>query len=234
MIFVKYGSIVLVTIVVVLGFSIPMVPNPQGFFEFPTIPILGEKARNIFFHVPIAWLTVLSYFVAMFYGIKFLRTKDQRYDLHSVSAAGLGTLFCVLATITGALWANFDWNSPWNWDPRETSIFILLLIYAAYFALRSALEQEEKRATLSAVYAVIAGLTTPFFIFVMPRMVAGLHPGSKGDVQGSGPVVGMTMSWNMRAIFFMSLIGFTLFYVWIFRLRVRTALIEYELQHQHE
>ncbi|MFH0992303.1 MAG: cytochrome c biogenesis protein CcsA [bacterium] len=225
---VKIGAIVLITFVLIAGIAIPLSPNPQGFFEFPTIPTLEEKARNIFYHVPTAWTTVVAFLVSMFYGFRYLKTKNMEDDIKSVSSAGLGLLFCVLATITGSLWAKFNWGSFWNWDPRETSIFILLLIYGAYFALRSALDNEEKRARLSAAYAILAGLTVPFFIFVLPRMVSGLHPGSKGDPQGSGPVVNFTMTGNMLFIFLMGLLGFTLLFIWLFRLRVRAATIEYQ------
>jgi heme exporter protein C len=110
---------------------------------------------------------------------------------------------------------------------------VLLLIYGAYFALRSALESEEKRATLSAVYSIVAGITVPFFIFVMPRMMAGLHPGAKGDPEGAGPVVQFDMSPNMLLVFLLSLLGFTLLYVWLFNIRVRMAKLEYERNPHH-
>jgi ABC-type transport system involved in cytochrome c biogenesis permease subunit len=48
------------------------------------------------------------------------------------------------------------WNSYWNWDPRQTSIVLLLLVYGAYTGLRAAIEDPERRATLSAAYALIA------------------------------------------------------------------------------
>src|SRR3990172_1300376 len=179
--FVKYGSLGIISFIVVAGLGIPLSASPQSWLEFPVIPGLEDKARNLFFHVPMAWTSVLAFLVSTYFGFRYLRTKEIDYDIKSVSAAGLGLLFCILATVTGALWARFNWGSFWNWDPRQTSIFILLLIYGAYFALRSAVESEEKRAALSAVYSIIAGLTVPFFIFVMPRMVSGLHPGAKGD-----------------------------------------------------
>ena len=229
---VKALSVVLITIVLAAGIAIPLSSAPQGLFEFPRIPGLEDKARNIFFHVPVAWTTVVAFLVSMVYGILYLRTKKMDYDIISVSSAGLGFVFCVLATITGALWAKFNWGSFWNWDPRETSIFILLLIYGAYFALRSALDTEEKRATLSAAYSVVAGLTVPFFIFVLPRIVSGLHPGASGDVDGSGPVVEFKMAPNMLLFFFMGLAGFNLLYVWILSLRVRAMRLEYSRSHE--
>ena len=98
----------------------------------------------------------------------------------------------------------FAWGAFWSWDPRQTSIFALLLIYGAWFALRSSIESEEKRATLSAVYAIIAFLTVPFFIFIMPRIMSGLHPGSADDTN-SGPVIDFKMNANMQLIFFLFL-----------------------------
>jgi heme exporter protein C len=232
--YVKYGSITLITFVLFAGIAIPLSPSPQNWLQFPVIPGLEEKARNILYHVPIAWTTVVAFLVSMYYGFRYLKTRDIDYDIKSVSAAGLGFLFCFLATITGALWAKFNWGSFWNWDPRETSIFVLLLIYGAYFALRSALETEEKRATLSAVYSMIAGITVPFFIFVMPRIMSGLHPGAKGDAEGAGPVVQMKMSSNMLVIFLLGLLGFTLLFIWLLNVRVRLARMEYEHSIHHE
>ncbi len=222
----KIGLVVWLTIVIIAGFAMPMVPAPAQWYELPIIPALEEKARIIFFHVPMSWTTLVAFFASMVYGMMYLKTKKLDYDLRSVSAAGLGTMFCILATITGSIWAKFNWGSFWNWDPRETSIFVLLLIYGAYFALRSAIDVEEKRAALSAVYSIIAGVTAPFFIFVMPRIMTGLHPGAKGDEGGSTPVAQLHMPPNMRVVFFASIIGFTILYFWMFNMKVRSARLE--------
>ncbi|HVN47871.1 MAG TPA: cytochrome c biogenesis protein CcsA [Bacteroidota bacterium] len=223
---VKIASIVLITFVIVVGMVIPMVAVPQTFWQFPLIPGLEEKARNIFYHVPVAWVSVLGFLISLWYGFRYLQTNDFDNDLKSVSAAGLGFMFCVLATVTGSIWAKFNWGSFWNWDPRETSIVILLLIYGAYFALRSALGSDEVRARLSAVYSILAGLTAPFFIFVMPRLVGGLHPGAQGDTSGSTPVAQLHMPLNMRLVFFLSLLGFSLFFFWLWNVCVRAARLE--------
>ena len=222
---------VLLTAVIISGLGLPMSPHPQAWYELPVIPGLEEKARIIFFHVPTAWLSVVAFLTSMVYAVQYLRTRDLACDIRSSAAAGLGFMFCILATLTGAVWAKFNWGSYWNWDPRETSIFVLLLIYGAYFSLRSAVETEEKRATLSSAYSIIAAVTVPFFIFIMPRIMTGLHPGAKGDPDGAGPVVEFKMSPNMRVIFFSSLIAFTLLFYWMFALRVRTAQVE---AHNHQ
>lgn len=198
------------------------------FITYPFIPGLEEKARIILFHVPVAWVSVLGFLISMFYGISYLRTNKNEYDHKSMNSASLGFLFCILATLTGSIWAKFNWGSFWNWDPRETSIFILLLIYAAYFALRSAIEIEEKKAKLSAVYSIIAFTTVPFFIFILPRITAGLHPGSADDIAspGGGPVIKSGMSFEMRIVFFFSLFAFTLLFFWLFNLKNRITKLE--------
>ena len=225
----KIAIAVWLTTVIVAGILMPMVQAPQRWYELPLIPGLEQKARIIFFHVPMAWTTVVAFIAAMVYGIRYLATKNLEYDMKSVSSAGLGTMFCILATVTGSIWAKFNWGSFWNWDPRETSIFILLLIYGAYFALRSAVDVDEKRAALSAAYSIIAGVTVPFFIFVMPRMMTGLHPGSKGDTQGSVPVAQLRMPPNMLLIFLSSIFGFTMLYFWLFNLKIRATHLEQRL-----
>ncbi|MEK9138453.1 MAG: cytochrome c biogenesis protein CcsA [Bacteroidota bacterium] len=214
------------TAVIVLGLSLPMSTNPQNWYELPTIKGLEEKARIMFFHVPMAWLSAVAFVLSMIYGIRYLRGKNMDDDIKSASAAGLGLLFCVLATVTGAIWARFSWGTYWNWDPRQTSIFVLLLIYGAYFALRSAVEIEEKRAALSAVYSIIGAVTMTFFMFIMPRILASLHPEPILNVQGK-----VHMNTTMLIIFISSLAGFTGLFFWMWNLRIRTTRIEAHQPH---
>jgi heme exporter protein C len=227
---IRFAAVILITGVLIAGIAFPMVPQPHAWFQFPVIPGLEEKARNIFFHVPVAWASVFGFLLSLVFGVRYLRFRKLDDDLQSVAAAEVGLVFCVLATVTGSLWAKFNWGSFWNWDPRETSIAILLMIYGAYFALRSALDAEETRARLSAVYAVLAGMTAPFFVFILPRMFGGLHPGSKGDSAGSAPVAQLHMPENMHIVFFCGILGFTALFLWIWNLRVRVLRIEYSQQ----
>jgi len=193
--------------------------------SIPYIPALGDKARVIYFHVPTAWLSVIAFFISMIYSVQYLRKKESISDIKAYSAAGLGFLFTILATVTGSLWAKFSWGSFWNWDPRETSIFILLLIYGAYFALRSAIDSYEQRAKLSSVYAIIAFITVPFFIFIMPRIVETLHPDPIINNQGK-----INMDRTMLIIFLSSLTGFTMLFFWIYNLMVRSEVLKQKLK----
>ncbi len=179
---------------------------------------IGESSRIFYYHIPQAWICVIAYAMSMFFSIRYLRSRSLAEDDKAVAAAGLGFVFCILATVTGSIFAKVTWGSFWNWDPRETSIFILLLIYAAYFALRNAIEVEEKRAALAAVYSVFAFLTVPFLIFVVPRMMPSLHP--------EDSIVDETFRFQMTtvvgSIFAASLVVFTGVYLWIFNLTLRT------------
>jgi len=197
-----------------------MSANPSAWYHLPIIPGLEDKARILFFHVPTAWLSTVGFIASMVYGIRYLRKRDPEDDIKSASAAGVGFLFCILATVTGAIWAKFSWGTYWNWDPRQTSIFVLLLIYGAYFALRSAIDVEEKRATLSAAYAIIAAVVMPFFMFVMPRILASLHPQPVLNVQGK-----TEMNATMLVLLISSFAGFTGLASWMWNLEVRIQRI---------
>jgi heme exporter protein C len=188
------------------------------------IPGLGERARNLFFHVPMSWVAAVAFLMSMIFSIRYLMTKNMDFDIKAHSSAEIGLLFCVLGYVTGTLWARVDWGTFFKIDePRMMSILLLMLIYAAYLILRSSIDEEEKKARLSAVYLIIAFLTVPFFIFIMPRVFPGLHPGSADDAQspGGGPVVKNEMNSTMRVIFYTSSVGFVMLYVWIYNLRVR-------------
>ncbi|MFH2048856.1 MAG: cytochrome c biogenesis protein [bacterium] len=208
--------LILIVMVVMIVFSF-IEPAPQK--------IIGEASRIFYYHIPQAWISVLAFAMSMIYSIRFLKNRSLDEDDKAAATAGLGFMFCLLATVTGAIFAKVTWGSFWNWDPRETSIFILLLIYGAYFALRGAIVEKEKRAALSAVYAIFAFITVPFLIFVVPRIVPSLHP-SDSIVNED---MKFTMGPSVRTIFFSSLIVFTAVYFWMFNIARRTLKIKRQL-----
>jgi heme exporter protein C len=200
--------------------------NP--WFTLPYVPSLGELVRVLNYHVPSAWIAVLGYLISMVFAIQYLRKRELKYDIMASSAAELGTVYCLLALVTGMIWAKFNWGSFWNWDPRETSILVLLLIYFAYFALRSAIEKEELKARLSAVYSIIAFVTVPFFVFVVPRITNSLHPGSRSE-GNIGPVLSSQsdmLNTTKQYIFSLSLMSFSIVFLWLLNLRIRIGLLK--------
>ncbi len=145
-------------------------------FLVPPIKGLGEVAKIIFFHVPTAWVSVVAFFASAFYAAKFLRSFNFLFDRLSERAAQLGFIFVLLSTISGAIFSKLTWGAYWNWDPRQTTIFILILIYGAYLTLRAAVADEKVRAKVSAIYSLLSVLTVPFLVFILPRMYFSLHP----------------------------------------------------------
>ncbi|MDH3889796.1 MAG: cytochrome c biogenesis protein [candidate division Zixibacteria bacterium] len=180
---------------------------------------IGESSRIFYYHIPQAWICVLAFAMSMIYSIVYLKKHDISFDDRAADAARLGLVFCLLATSTGSLFAKITWGSYWNWDPRQTSVFILLLIYGAYFALRGAIPDQQRRAALSAVYSIFAFVTVPFLVFVLPRMIPSLHPADSvvdSDMK-------FTMGPMVRVIFFSSLALFTVLYLWMLNLSNRVS-----------
>ncbi len=180
----------------------------------------GETSRILFFHVPQAWVATLSFLISMIASAVFLAKRQLKADYVAQSAAELGFLFCVLATLTGSIFARATWGSFWNWDPRETSIVILLMIYGAYFALRSAVSDPERSRVFAGVYSILAFVTVPFLVFVVPRITASLHPEDTMNPANPG------MDPKTLKVFLGSLFAYTGLFVWMLRLRIRILRLE--------
>lgn len=192
---------------------------------------IGQSSRILFFHVPMAWVAFVAFMAA---GVSSARhlfgSPDRRHDRAATAAVEIGLLFCALATITGAMWAKVMWGAYWNWDPRQTSIAVTLLFYAAYLVLRDAMEDPERRARTAAAYAVLGLVVAPFFFFVLPRLTFSLHPQSVVNTTGK-----IEMESRMLTVLMASLVGFTTLYFWMHRLRTRLlARIEAAEDRSHE
>lgn len=136
----------------------------------------SEWTKMVVIHVPFAMMAVVSYIISAFYAVKYLIIRNLKQDNKSASASLMGFIFTVLATLSGMIFAYYQWGSAWNWDPRETSILILFCVYSAYFSLRSSISNKQTKARISAVYNLMAVLIMPYLVFVLPRIMPGLHP----------------------------------------------------------
>ena len=146
------------------------------FLLVPPAEGLGNLVRIIYFHVPTAWLSVIAFFASAFYAAQFLRRHEFSSDELSARAARIGFICVLLSTVSGAIFSKLTWGAYWNWDPRQTTIFVLILIYGAYLTLRAAVSDQRVRAKVSAVYSLLSVLTVPFLVFILPRMYFSLHP----------------------------------------------------------
>jgi heme exporter protein C len=181
----------------------------------------GESSRIVFFHVPMAWTSFVAFLTAGVLSALYLRGRRESYDEAAEAAVHLGLVFGVLATVTGAIWAKIEWGAFWNWDPRQGSIILALLFYAAYLALRSAVADHETRRRLAAGYAVLGLIVAPFLFFVAPRLASfSLHPEPVVNAEGQ-----VKMDLGVLVTLLSGSLGFTALFFWIHRLRCRLAAV---------
>ena len=211
----KYLGVVLVGFSIVAGFLGPV----------PKLHILNESIRNVYFHGPM-WFSMLSmYLVSVIYSIKYLSSSNLKNDTLAVEAVNTGIVFCFLGLLTGMQWANITWGEPWTNDPQLNSSAIATLMYLAYLVLRNALEEEQQRARISAVYNIFAFPIMVVLLFVLPKLTDSLHPGSGGNSTFGD----LDMDNNMRPVFYSAVIGWILIGGWICTLRYRVRLLAAKL-----
>ena len=211
----KILSVVMLAYAFIAGFLI----------KVPHIGNLYESIRNLFFHVPMWFGMMVLLMVSVIYAINYLRNPTLHADTYSNEFAKTGVVFGVLGLITGAIWASYTWGEPWSNDPKQLLAAIALLIYAAYFVLRSSIPDVDKRAKISAVYNVFACAMLIPTLWIIPRMVESLHPGGQG-VEGNPGFGGKDLDPTMRLVFWPAVIGWTLLGVWITTLKIRFALLQ--------
>jgi len=210
----------------ILSFVLLMYTCTWGFFV--PIPVLDDRLqqsiRNLFFHVPM-WFAMMTLFtVSVIYAIKYLSSQNPVHDDYAVEYARTGIVFGVLGLITGAIWANYQWGSPWSGDPKQNGAAIALLIYLAYFVLRGSMNDVDKRSRISAVYNIFAYAMLFPTIWILPRMTESLHPGGLGSEGNPGLNPNDTSS-QMEMVFLPAIIGWILLGVWITTLSIRLRLL---------
>ncbi len=190
----KYIVAVWMTLVIVFGFLI----------SIPEIAILEQSARNLFLHVPMWFTMMIAFLMAFYYSIRYLNSEELRWDRKAETATAIGLLFGVCGLLTGSLWARFTWGSWWTFaEPRMNLSALAMLIFVAYFILRSAFKNEIKRAKISAVYNIFGVTTVPFLLYIIPRQLPSLHPGAEGN-----PAFSEITAPELRYIFYPAVIGF--------------------------
>jgi len=159
------------------GVSALLIPAAIGmvFFYAPLEKTMGSVQKIFYFHLPLAFSAFLSFFVAFVAGIMYLRTRRQIWDARLAASVEIGVVLTTLVLITGSLWGKPIWNTYWTWDPRLTTSLILWFIFASCLILRSAVEEEGKRATYSAVMAIVGFVDVPI-VFLSARLWRSIHP----------------------------------------------------------
>lgn len=203
----KYIVAIWMTAVLVIGFLLPL----------PEIPILEQSARNLFLHVPMWFTMAICFAGGLIYSIKYLGDEQRETDLKAATITQVGLVFGICGLLTGSLWARFTWGAWWTFaEPRMNLAALAMMIYVAYFVLRTAFNDPAKRAKISAVYNVFAATTIPFLLYIIPRQLPSLHPGAEGN-----PAFSEITAPELRYIFYPAIIGFVGLAFWLVDISLR-------------
>ena len=194
------------------------------FFYAPMEAVMGNVQRVFYFHVSTAWVGMLSFLVAAISGIAYLISKKMSWDIVEVSAVEIGIVFSIIAVASGSIWARPIWNTWWTWDPRLTTVTIMILIYAAYLLLRAGMDEPGRRARFGAVYAILGFVSVPLTFF-SARLYRTIHPVVIGTNQ-PGATGAFDMTSDMRLVFFFSLFVFTVLFADLLWHRIRMGRLQ--------
>lgn len=210
-----------ITTALLLGFLLPL----------PKVPGLGWTDRNIFFHVPMWFAMYALMGISFFWSARLLLREEPDFDIRAKEAALSAMFFGTMGLTTGIVWSRVTWAQAlpdndfqawWGWDPKQTFALVALLMYGAYFVLRSSVREERLRARLAAVYNIVATILVFPLTFFLPRYLGGLHPGAEGTPAFRTEDI----STLHRVVFYLSAVGFIALGIWVWQLRTRIERIE--------
>jgi heme exporter protein C len=177
------------------------------FIYVPTEASMGVVQRIFYFHVPLAWISFLAYFVVFLGSIIYLAKRDNKWDRIAHASAEVGVIFTGLVLMAGSMWARPIWGVWWTWDPRLTSTLVLWLIYLAYLLLRSYVTNKEQGARFGAVVGIIGFIDVPIVALAI-TLFPTEHPQPvifTGGLAGTMLLTLMISIANMTALYFVLL-----------------------------
>lgn len=180
------------------------------FMVAPTDAVLGHVQRIFYFHVPVAVVSFLAFFVVFIGSIGYLITRKAGWDAIAHAAAEVGVVFVTLAVLTGAIWARPVWGVWWTWEPRLTTTLILWLIYVAYLMLRAYVPNRRQGAVYAAAVGIIGFVDVPI-VYYSVQWWRSIHPAAVvGPLAETGALEPI-----MRTILFFSLGVFLLLFLYL-------------------
>ena len=213
----KILAILMVLYTIFAGFLLPV----------PKLVILNETIRSLYFHVPIWFAMIFLMVVSALQSIKYLGNGKLKNDITAVQSAHVGMVLSVIGILTGMMWAKYTWGTWWTTDTKLNGVAITFLIYTAYFVLRNSIEDEQKKARISAIYNIFAFVMMIVFVMILPRMNASLHPGNGGN-----PAFGkFDLDNTMRMVFYPACIAWILIGIWLTQLRVRIEKLKRKIDY---
>jgi len=150
---------------VALGVVFLLAGSYLGLFVAPAEEYMGNVQRIMYVHVPTAWNWMLAVLFAFGAAIAFLFTANTKWDARLEAGLEVATLFAFLLCCQGSIWAKPTWGVWWDWDPRLTSVAVLLFAFLGILALRGFVDDPQRRAVWSAVATIIASVDLPIVYY---------------------------------------------------------------------
>lgn len=175
----------------------------------PIEETLGPVQKIFYFHLPLAWWALCSFFLVFCGSIAYILRRKTGADNFCGAAAEVGLLFCGLALASGMIWAKKSWGVWWTWDPRLATTLVMWFLYSGYLLLRGMDWAAQRKNTICAVFGLMAFLDVPL-VFFSARLFRTIHPAVFGG-SGSGldeamaitaiaSVLGMGLLWGALII----------------------------------
>lgn len=184
----------------------------------------GDVQRIFYFHLGSIWPGFVAFFYVLYGSIRYLMTRDSKWDRRSFASGQVGLTFCTIVLVTGPIWAKPTWGVWWAWDARLTSTLLMWLIFLGYIMLRDYIDDHAKRERLSAVLGIIGASMVPF-VYMSTRWFEVQHP--KPVIMGeeeSG-----IRDPNMTIALLLALAAFTVLYLVLWKRGTELAEAESEL-----
>lgn len=191
------------------------------FIYVPTEEAMGIVQRVFYFHVPLAWVAFLAFFVVFIGSILYLWKRESKWDILAYSSGEVGVVFTTLALISGIIWAKPIWGVWWTWDARLTTTLVLWLIYLAYLMVRSFATEESRGARFAAVVGIVGFIDVPL-VALSIRLWRTQHPGPVIFEGGLAPSMLLTL--------IVCLAAFTVLYIHLLMQRVSLRQMETKIQ----
>jgi heme exporter protein C len=197
------ATVVTLTTAMVLIFFYAPLDADQGFIQ-----------KIFYVHVPMAIVALGGFVAGGVMAIKHLRSGDPSWDMRSYVAIHMSIILGVGVLITGGIWAKASWGHWWVWDePVLVSFLVIFLLYCVYYPLRFAIEDPERQARYSSVFAIAAGAFVPLNFVAVRLAEAYTHPRVLSQTGGSLPG-------DMRLTFLVSLLAMALLFVTLWKLEL--------------
>ena len=203
-----FRPLAVVTVIAVLA-SFALV-----FFYAPNDADQGFIQKIFYIHVPMAIVALGGFVAGGLMAIKHLRSGDRSWDMRSYVAIHLSIILGLAVLVTGAIWAKASWGHWWVWDePVLVSFLVVFLLYCVYYPLRFSIEDPERQARYSSVFAIAAGAFVPINFAAVRMAESFTHPRVLSQTGGNLPG-------DMRLTFLVCIVAMTLLFITLWKLEL--------------